>query len=139
MMSKREVNMLSSLVGVKYVDGGRCHADDGGLDCWGIFREARRFLGLPVPPVYLMPDERERHLQWLKIGCHDDWIKLDAPQPYCLALFRHPSLPEHCGIVLENCREVLDGRNPASHIDPIELFIRAKRETEYYEYVGKGN
>ena len=91
---------ILSLAHVPYADGGRDPAT--GLDCWGFYREARRRLGLSVPPLHQVSGEDGAEAEWLKARQSPEWPRLVFPEPYCLVLLIRPGRPTHCGIVLPN-------------------------------------
>ena len=88
---------MNDLIGVPFVKGGR---DRNGLDCWGLCREVYQRIGGNLPE-YGSPDltgeliEEKRH----------SFVRLDAPEKYCLVLFRvRPPYATHIGIMLDGQR-----------------------------------
>lgn len=87
----------------RYVLMGRNVERDGGLDCWGFFREMRRLHGLPVPPPFVLDSLDEARRVFDEGMFSVDWVRLRRPEPGCLVLFRM-GLRDHCGMVLDGCR-----------------------------------
>jgi len=89
---------MTRLARVRYVPCGR--DPDAGLDCWGFFREARRALGLPVPPSNLISERSLQDAAFRAGMASSEWRRVDTPRRGDLALFRTP-LGHHCGIMLD--------------------------------------
>jgi len=89
---------LGCLAGVAYVPGGRSPKE--GLDCWGFFREARRLLGLSVPPLNLITEKSLQDAAFRAGMASPEWIIKKEPQRGLLALFRTPR-GHHCGVMLD--------------------------------------
>ena len=89
---------LTRLAGVRYLDNGRDAAS--GLDCWGFYREARRALGLSVPPPNLIGERSLRDRAFREGMSSPEWRREDHPGRGMLALFRTP-LGHHCGLMLD--------------------------------------
>ena len=124
---------LSRLAGVRYLDNGRDAAT--GLDCWGFYREARRAMGLPVPPVNLIGKRSLRDAAFLDGMSSPEWRRTDSPARGMLALFR-TRLGHHCGLMLD--------RAAFAHLSRLGLRVGVLDDLRWarihlgvYEYVPK--
>ena len=130
----------AELAGIAYVRGGRDALKDGGLDCWGFFRHARRLLGMSVPPEEVV-DESENDGAIDERRNSPSWVKLDRPEPGCLVLIRRntPGSHYHVGMVLEDCVRFAHCMAGGSRIDRLDCPVFSKKIKGYYRYSGARN
>lgn len=78
-------------------------------DCWGICLELGKRAGLALPKDFT-PDNTEAQSKSIKHYRDTQFIKLDRPEPYCIAVYSlelPPPYVDHCGFVLEDCRNMV--------------------------------
>ena len=132
--------MTKGLLGIAYKPGGRDAERDGGLDCWGFFRHARKVLGMSVPPVELLEDgeRNEDRIDNRRNG--GEWERIGRAEPGCLVLFEKEGARRryHVGIVMS------DGLTFAhcpfggeSRTDRLDCQLYAKWRRTFYRYGGK--
>lgn len=98
---------LSALIGIPFVDGGRDPKRDGGVDCWGLTMLAARVLGITLPDwpgVSCDASGEVGAIMGTEAADEARWMRLDAPEPGAVALFRSdPNYPDkltHAGVCI---------------------------------------
>ena len=120
---------VSDLIGRPYKAGGRGPAN---YDCWGICMAAAARAGIALPDIDV-PGTDEQKTILIAGQRQSNFRKLDAAQPYSIALFRifddDGRIKWHVGFVLENARNFIHttgkmGANISSLTDPVwRLFL----------------
>lgn len=129
--------MTHGLLGIRYKAGGRDAERDGGLDCWGFFRHARKILGMSVPPEEVLDggERNDERIDERREG--GEWVRLGRAEPGCLVLFEKdaPSHRYHVGIVMG------DGLTFAhcpfggeSRVDRLDCALYANQRKTFYRY-----
>lgn len=129
--------ILASFGIVPYKNGGRDADADGGLDCFGFFREARRALGLSVPPSHLVTDGDGQMREWELGKAEEEWVELRRPEPFCLVLLERPGRPDHCGIVLPNCLAYAHIDLQGFHFTSLDAPYNRLKQKRYFRYEGQ--
>lgn len=82
--------MVSALVGMKFIKGGRNPAY--GLDCWGLVMEVYRQYGVGLPDLRMntLPNARWREVE--------SPIPADAPLVVLISI--HPKYIDHAGVYI---------------------------------------
>jgi cell wall-associated NlpC family hydrolase len=94
--------VISDLFLAEYRIGGR---GDGVYDCFGLFAEVQRRAGVDVRAYNTPEDWATRESEIL--GGAEQWVKLDAPTPWCAVVFRIGRFVAHMGVVLEDCEHFI--------------------------------
>ena len=126
--------LYERLRSVNYVRNGRDVQKDGGLDCWGFVRVAWSMLGMPVPPPYVIDDEELRRLAFQNAREGAIWERLKRPEAWALVLLRHPSHPDHCGVVADDCIRFLHCNTNGVHFVYLDSPMLRSYQLEYYRY-----
>lgn len=87
--------ILDDLFVATYQEGGRGH---GRFDCFGLFAEVQRRAGVQVR-AYVTPEDWAGREAEILAGAKQ-WLKLDAPEPWCAVVFRIGRFVAHMGVVL---------------------------------------
>ena len=123
---------LLSLAKVPYLQGGR--DPSVGLDCWGFYREARRILGLSVPPVHQVSGEEETEAEWMSARQSTEWRRLVLPEPGCLVMLTRPGRPAHCGMVMPDLVTFAHLNRGGFRRDYLDCATFRLAKKEYYRY-----
>lgn len=89
----------SDLLHARYELNGRGPA---AYDCYGLFLEANRRVGVRVEDMTSPEDYALRDGAMKSAASGGEWVKLDGPKPYCAVAFRIGKFVSHVGFVLED-------------------------------------
>lgn len=128
---------MMSLLGVKYVAGGRELARDGGLDCWGLVRVVYEKIGKGLLPEYMIDEKELQRLAFQTESEKESWVKIDRPGAHCVVLFRLNDGGWHCGVVLQDRTRFIHCRMPCVMIERLDERIWEKARKGFYRYAGK--
>ncbi len=88
---------LGDLFRAGYAIGGRGPA---AYDCFGLFREVQRRVGVDLPDV-ASPAAMAERACLIEVGARD-WQPLPAPEPWCAVAIRVGRWVSHLGVVLDD-------------------------------------
>lgn len=108
-----------------------------GFNCYSLCKEVCRRGGVLLPdrqPVEELSD-RSDAINSGKV----DYIKLEKPEPFCLATFKmHPKFVTHIGVVLEDCQHFIHIlKKKAVIVERLDSPRWQKRLDGYYGYIGQ--
>jgi len=94
----------TDLLGKEFEYGGR---GPDAFDCWGLCLEVTKRAGVVLPRVYT-PAEFAAMNDLFDSTKGGDYIKINKPEPFCIAVFRmRPPIIWHAAVVLPDCHRFI--------------------------------
>jgi len=130
--------LLSDLIGVPFVDGGR---DLSGMDCYGLARETMRRFGYEVPDITVSAfDTLGIHAIYEGQRARWAWRQIEAPEPGDLAVMcldpKETQAVQHVGVYVGSGRVLHTLKKKQSHLIRIDDPFWSRKIRAWYRWQG---